>query len=151
VYCLSGGRSGSAADKMRKAGFENVVEMPGGMIEWRANNLPETKISRTAKGMSLEQYQALLPSDKLVLIDFYADWCAPCKKMKPYLERIAVEMADKVTLVRIDADENVELCKKLNVTALPVLKLYKDNELAWENEGYIEEREVKEQFRKHGK
>lgn len=146
VYCLSGGRSGNAADRMRKAGFENVIEMPGGMMEWRANNLPEIK-GTTVKGMSLEQYQALLGSDKLVLIDFYADWCAPCKKMKPYLEKIAVEMADKVMLVRIDADENAELCKKLNVTALPVLKLYKDKQLLWENEGYIDEELVRKQLK----
>ena len=147
VYCLSGGRSTSAAAKMRKTGFESVVEMPGGMMEWRANNLPETKISSAEKGMSLEQYQSLLHSDKLILVDFYADWCAPCKKMKPYLEKIAVEMADKITVVRIDADENAELCKKLNVTALPVLKLYKNNELVWENEGYIEEESVRKQLK----
>ena len=97
--------------------------------------------------MSLEQYQSLLHSDKLILVDFYADWCAPCKKMKPYLEKIAVEMADKITVVRIDADENAELCKKLNVTALPVLKLYKNNELVWENEGYIEEESVRKQLK----
>lgn len=147
VYCLSGDRSAIAADKMRNVGFENVVEMWGGLIEWRANNLPETKISLAATGMSLEQYQSLLHSDKLILIDFYADWCAPCKKMKPYLEKIAVEMAAKVTLVRIDADENAELCKKLKVTALPVLKLYKDNVLLWENEGYIEEEPVRKQLK----
>ncbi|MFH6967196.1 thioredoxin domain-containing protein [Flavobacterium sp. FlaQc-28] len=147
VYCLSGGRSNSAADKMRKTGFEDVIEMPGGMMEWRVNNLPETKINIAEKGMSLAQYQALLKSDKLVLVDFYADWCAPCKKMKPYLEKIAVEMANKVTLVRIDADQNAELCKKLNITALPVLKLYKNNELVWENEGYIEEESVRKQLK----
>lgn len=147
VYCLSGGRSRSAAAKMRKAGFEKVIEMPGGMMEWRAGNLPETKITTTGSGMSLAQYQSLLKSDKLVLVDFYADWCAPCKKMKPYLEKIALEMADKVTLVRIDADENAELCKQLNVTALPVLKLYKSNALVWDNEGYIEEESVRGQLK----
>lgn len=151
VYCLSGGRSAGAVDRMRKSGFENVIEMPGGMMEWRANNLPEIKTGAAAKGMSAEQYQSLLNSDKLMLIDFYADWCAPCKKMKPYLEKIAVEMADKVTLVRINADDNTALCKQLNVTALPVLKLYKNNELVWENTGYTEEAKVREQFKKHQK
>src|SRR5690606_28789779 len=139
VYCLSGVRSRDAANKMREEGFEKVVEMPGGMIEWRANNLPETRKKADTQAMSLTQYQALLYAEKLVLVDFYADWCAPCKKMKPYLEKIAVDQADQVILVRMDADENAALCKELNITALPVLKLYKDNQLVWRNEGYIGE------------
>lgn len=146
VYCLSGGRSSKAVAKMRESGFSNVVEMPGGMMEWRSKNLPEIKAVAAGEGMSLEQYEALLRSDKLVLVDFYADWCAPCKKMKPYLEKIAVEMADTVTLVRIDADENAELCKTLKVAGLPVLKLYKDNELVWENIGFIGEAGVRERI-----
>ena len=149
VYCLSGGRSGKALAKMHEAGFTNVVEMPGGMMEWRANDLPEVKIELTGEGMDLRQYEALLRSDKLVLVDFYADWCAPCKKMKPYLEKIAIDMADTVTLVRIDADANPVLCKTLDVVGLPVLKLYKNKELVWENKGYIGEAPVRERIKKH--
>ena len=55
-------------------------------------------------------------------------------------------MADKVTLLRIDADENAELCKELKVTALPVLKLYKGDKLIWENEGFIDEQAVRKQL-----
>jgi len=110
------GRSRNAAEKMRKAGFENIIEMPGGMMEWRANNLPEEKMELKGNGMNVEQYEALLKQDKLVLVDFFAEWCAPCKKMKPYLEKISLEMAEKVSLVRIDADAHAELCKNLNVT-----------------------------------
>ncbi len=151
VYCLSGGRSHGAAEKMRQSGFAKVIEMAGGMMEWRANSLPETRLSSMEKGMSLEQYQALLQSDKLVLVDFYATWCAPCKKMKPYLEKMAVEMDAKLLLVRVDADENAELCKQLNVAALPVLKLYKNNALVWEHTGYLEEEEVRTQIGKYEK
>ncbi len=147
VYCLTGARSSSATDRMRKAGFENIIEMPGGMMDWRANSLPEATTKSGGKGMSLAQYEALINTDKLVLVDFYADWCAPCKKMKPYLEKIAVDMADKVTLVRIDADEHIELCKELRVSALPVLKLYKNNKLIWQNEGFIDEQAVRQQLK----
>lgn len=146
VYCLSGGRSASAATKLRHAGFTQVFEMPGGMLEWRAQKLPETSVNTSTRGMSLEQYKTLLQSGKLVLIDFYADWCAPCRKMEPYLKKISIEMADQVTLVRIDAEENPELCKELKVTALPVLKLYKNNELIWESLGYTEEEQVRKQL-----
>lgn len=149
VYCLSGGRSKAAADKMRRAGFENVIELTGGMMDWRANNLPEVMLKSGVKSMNTSQYQALLTSDKLVLVDFYADWCAPCKKMKPYLEKIAKEMSAQVKLVRIDADEHAQLCKDLNVSGLPVLKLYKNNQLVWEHTGFIEETAVRQQLTKY--
>jgi thioredoxin 1 len=148
VYCLSGGRSNTAAKQLRAAGFNNVIEMPGGMMEWRAKNLPEIKdaSARTTKGMSLAQYEALTKSDNLVLVDFYADWCAPCKEMKPYLDKISKDMADKVVIVRIDADANTELCKMLKVNALPVLKLYKNEKMIWENLGFIDEAGVREKL-----
>lgn len=149
VYCLSGPRSNAAAKQLRAAGFKNVVELPGGMMEWRANNLPETKdaSATNAKGLSLAQYKALLKSDKLVLVDFYADWCAPCKEMKPYLDKISKDMADKVVIVRIDADANTELCKTLKINALPVLKLYKNEKMIWDNLGFIDEASVRKKLK----
>ena len=141
VYCLSGGRSSAAADKMRNDGFKEVYELKGGIMKWRAANLPETTKNSSA-GMSKVQFDALLNSEKLVLIDFYADWCVPCKKMKPYLEEISKEQADKVVLIRINADDNQGLCKELMIDALPVLQLYKNKSLVWNNQGFIEKEAV---------
>lgn len=148
VYCLSGGRSSSAASKMRSAGFAQVYEMDGGMMKWRGANLPETTASKAtaAAGMTKQQFEELLQSDKLVLIDFYAEWCAPCKKMKPYLDEISKEMADKVIVIRIDADENAALCKELNIDELPVLQIYKSKALTWTNTGFIDKAEVVKQL-----
>ena len=80
VYCLSGGRSSDATNKMRKEGFENVVEMPGGMMEWRSKDLPETRKKADIQEMSVEQYQALLYSEKLVLVIFMPIGVHPAKK-----------------------------------------------------------------------
>ena len=147
VYCLSGGRSSSAANKMRSDGFTQVYEMDGGIMKWRGENLPETTDNAVvSNGMSKQQFDALLISDKLVLIDFYADWCAPCKKMKPYLEEISKEMIDKVVVIRINADDNHALCKELKIDALPVLQLYKNKTLSWTNTGFIEKAEVVKQL-----
>ncbi|MEJ5994497.1 thioredoxin domain-containing protein [Pedobacter sp. Du54] len=149
VYCLSGPRSSAAAKQLRDAGFKNVVEMHGGMMEWRSKNLPETKAATAVNtmGISLTQYEALLKSDKLVLVDFYADWCSPCKEMKPYLDKIAIDMADQVIIVRIDADANAALCKTLKIDALPVLKLYKNAKMIWDNLGFIDEASVRKQLK----
>ena len=147
VYCLSGGRSSSAANKMRSDGFTQVYEMDGGIMKWRGENLPETTDNAVvSNGMSKQQFDALLISDKLVLIDFYADWCVPCKKMKPYLEEISKEMVDKVVVIRINADDNHALCKELKIDALPVLQLYKNKTLSWTNAGFIEKAEVVKQL-----
>lgn len=147
VYCLSGGRSSSAANQMRSDGFKEVYELSGGIMKWRAANLPETTANTTAStGMSKQQFDALTNSDKLVLIDFYADWCAPCKKMKPYLDEISKDMADKVVVIRINADDNQQLCKDLKIDALPVLQLYKNKTMTWTNTGFIDKAEVVKQL-----
>ena len=139
VYCLSGGRSSDAAAALRKEGFNTVFEMPGGMMEWRAKNMPLASASTVSTGMNRQQYEELLQTDKTVLIDFYAEWCIPCKKMKPYLDKITKEMEETVSIIRIDADKNPELCKELHVENLPTLKLYKNNKLIWEHVGFVEE------------
>lgn len=142
LYCMSGPRSTAAAAKLQEMGFKNVYEMQGGMMKWRNANLPEIKVS-TSAGMSLAQYDEILKSETPVLVDFYAEWCAPCKKMEPYLKKMSSEMPDKVKIIRINADENTELCKELNVSALPVLKLYKKEKLVWDNLGFVTEDEVR--------
>jgi thioredoxin len=147
VYCLSGGRSSSAATKMRSEGFKTVYELDGGIMKWRGANLPETTDNTvTSNGMTKQQFDALLNSDKLVLIDFYADWCAPCKKMKPYLDEISKDMANKVVIIRINADNNQALCKELKIDGLPVLQLYKNKTLTWTNTGFIDKAEVVKQL-----
>ena len=145
VYCMSGPRSSAAAEKLTEMGFKNVYEMQGGMMKWRNASLPEIKAS-TSAGMSLAQYNEMLKSNTPVLVDFYAEWCAPCKKMEPYLKKMASEMPNKLKIIRINVDENTELCKELNVSALPVLKLYNNNKVVWENLGFVTEEEVRKQI-----
>jgi thioredoxin 1 len=146
VYCLSGGRSSAAVDKMASLGFTQIYEMTGGIMKWRGSNLPEVATKKANNSMTSTQFQALLESDKLVLIDFYAEWCAPCRKMKPYLEEISKEMADKVVVIRIDADDNQALCKEMKIDALPVLQLYKDKKMTWNYNGFIEKADVVKQL-----
>lgn len=143
VYCLSGGRSAAAAGKMRADGFKEVYELEGGLMQWRSKNLPETTSNESlSKGMSKQDFEGLINSDKLVLIDFYADWCVPCKKMEPYLNEISTELKNMVTVIRINVDENQALCKELGISAIPVLQVYKNKKITWTNTGFIEKEEV---------
>jgi thioredoxin 1 len=149
IYCLGGGRSSAAVEKLLSNGFEQVYELTGGITNWNAANLPVVKPGASeSKGMTRQQFEQSLNSDKLILVNFNAVWCAPCKKMKPYLEEISTEMADKVVVLRIDADENPELLKELNITSIPILQLYKNNEIIWEHSGYISKESVVEQLEK---
>jgi thioredoxin 1 len=149
IYCLSGGRSGQAANFLRKNGYSNVIELNGGMMKWRSAGLPETSGKSTNLGMTIEQFNTLLEGDKLVLIDFYAEWCAPCKKMKPFLDALATEQAAKVTIVRIDADANKGIADALKIDALPTLILYKNKNKVWQNVGFTSKEEIQTQLNKN--
>lgn len=143
VYCLSGARSRSAVEYLLSQGFSQLYDLEGGMMKWRAAGLPETteatsEASAAAKGMDKLQFEALVKNDKIVLVDFYADWCQPCKKMEPYLHEISTEMANTVEVVRVNADENPVLMKDLGIDALPTIQVYKQNELAWNHVGFID-------------
>jgi thioredoxin len=140
VYCLSGNRSSAAAGKMRGAGFSKVYELGGGILKWRAENLPEVTLDKSSPGMTKEEYDKLI-TDKTVVVDFYAEWCAPCKKMQPYLKEISDEMKD-VSVVRINVDENPTICKELNVDALPVIKVYRNKELVSSTIGYQNKEQI---------
>lgn len=145
VYCLSGARSASAGGYMRSNGFKTVAEMQGGIMQWRAAQLPLEQGAATAAkpaGMTEESWNKMLATDKLVLVDFYAEWCQPCKKMAPYLEEIKSEMGEKVEVVRIDADKELAIVDKLKVTVLPTLILYKNGKSVWRNEGYVDKKAV---------
>ena len=141
VYCLSGGRSSSAASKMRNEGFKEVYELDGGIMKWRGANMPEVNENKPL-GMTIQNYKELTKSDKIVLIDFYAEWCGPCKLMKPYLEEISKEKADKVVVIRINADDNQALCKELEIDILPVLQIFKNQKLTWSHIGLIDKQGV---------
>lgn len=96
------------------------------------------------KGMSLKQYKALIKGaqDQWVLVDFYADWCGPCKRMDPFLEEIKKEMGSRLKMVRINADSNTLVCNELSVYSLPTLFLYKKEQMYWFNSGYTGKEEI---------
>ena len=144
VYCKSGGRSQSAVQKLEELGFTNIYQLQGGILKWDAAGLsqPSNKIT----GMTVQEYNNLVGADKKVLIDFYAEWCAPCKKMKPYLLKMEKELAGKVTIIRLDADKNKTLMTEMKISELPTLLLYDNATVKWKHSGFISEEELRKQI-----
>jgi thioredoxin 1 len=70
----------------------------------------------------------VLQSETPVLVDFWADWCAPCRKVEPVLEEIANEMGDKVRIVKLNIDENPETARAYRVMSVPTLTVFKGGE-----------------------
>lgn len=144
VYCKSGARSQKAAEKLNTLGFKNIYQLDGGMLKWDADG--RFKPSDTIIGLSAPEYNKLLNSDKKVLINFYAEWCAPCKKMTPYVLKMQKELADKVVIIRLDADKNKTIIAEMKITELPTLLLYENATVKWKHSGYISENDLKKQL-----
>jgi thioredoxin 1 len=70
----------------------------------------------------------VLQADTPVLVDFWAEWCAPCRKVEPLLEEIAKEMGDKVRIVKLNIDENPETARAYRVMSVPTLTVFKGGE-----------------------
>lgn len=70
----------------------------------------------------------VLGAGKPVLVDFWAEWCAPCRKVSPLLEEIGSEMSDRLEIVKMNADENPETVRTYRVMSLPTLTIFKDGE-----------------------
>ena len=72
--------------------------------------------------------QMVVESDKLVLVDFWAEWCGPCKMIAPILDQIAQELDDKLVIGKLDIDENQNTAMAFGVMSIPTLLLFKDGE-----------------------
>ena len=70
----------------------------------------------------------VLKSDKICLVDFYADWCGPCKMMSPVIDKIAEEMGDKIKVGKVNSDENVDLVSKYEIMSIPTIMVIQNGE-----------------------
>ncbi|MDF1697050.1 MAG: thioredoxin [Saprospiraceae bacterium] len=85
--------------------------------------------------MAKSSFEALINSKTPLLIDFYADWCGPCKSFSPIIEQLKDDMGDSVRVIKIDVDKNQALSTKLKITSIPSVMIYKEGKLHYEGKG----------------
>ncbi|MDB1086250.1 thioredoxin [Streptomyces sp. ACA25] len=73
--------------------------------------------------------EKVLKSDKPVLVDFWAEWCGPCRQIAPALEAIAAEQAEKLTIVKLNIDENPQTAAKYGIMSIPTMSVYQGGEV----------------------
>lgn len=91
----------------------------------------------------------VINSDKLTVVDFFANWCGPCRKLGPILEEVSGELAEKVKFAKIDTDENLEAAKKYQVSGLPTLLVFKNGEVVERMVGLMPKSSIITNIEKH--
>lgn len=140
VYCLSGGRSASAAAKLSKMGFKQVYDLQGGIMAWKnaGNEVTIASSSMGKSGMSKEAFDEATSTDVPVLVDFFAPWCAPCRKMSPMLDELTATYPTGFKLLKLNADQSETMMNEMGVKEIPTFFIFKNGKVVWTHVGLVE-------------
>jgi thioredoxin 1 len=90
----------------------------------------------------MSKFSDIINQDKAVLIDFFAEWCGPCKMMSPILKDVKDTLGDSITIIKIDVDKNQALASKYQVKGVPTLMLFKAGKQLWRQSGLLQKNEI---------
>jgi len=99
--------------------------------------------------MGKSAFKDLLNSKKLILVDFSADWCGPCKALQPILKQLKSSIGDKAKIIKIDVDKNKSIASQLNIQGVPTLILYKEGKQVWRQSGVLQAIELEQIINNH--
>ena len=85
----------------------------------------------------MSKFEEFLKSPEPVLVDFSAEWCGPCKQLKPILEQLQSKVGESAKIIKIDVDKNRSLADKFQIRSVPTLILFKDGKSVWRQSGVI--------------
>lgn len=94
-------------------------------------------------------FSEIINDEKPVLVDFYADWCGPCKMLAPILKDAKVELGDAVKIVKINVDKNESLAGNYQVRGVPTMILFKNGQQLWRQSGVLQKSEIVQLIRSH--
>jgi thioredoxin 1 len=94
-------------------------------------------------------FNTILNSKGLVLIDFYADWCGPCKMLAPILKEVKQELNDSIKIIKIDVDKNQPLSAKYQVRGVPTMMLFKNGKQLWRQSGVLQKNDIISIIKQH--
>ena len=90
----------------------------------------------------MSRFSELIKQDTPVLVDFFAEWCGPCKAMAPILKDVKDSLGESVSIIKIDVDKNQALASQLNVKGVPTLILYKSGKQIWRQSGVVQKSDL---------
>lgn len=90
----------------------------------------------------MSKFSEIINQDQPVLVDFYAEWCGPCKTMSPILKDVKDNLKDRVSIIKIDVDKNQELASKYQVRGVPTMILFKRGKQVWRQSGVLQKNDL---------
>ncbi len=97
----------------------------------------------------MSRFSEIINQDKLVLIDFFAEWCGPCKMMAPILKDVKDSLGETVSILKIDVDKNQTLATHYQVRGVPTLLLFKNGKQVWRQSGLVQKNELVSILKSH--